>query len=93
MRSAYRNKGVQMMLDAVVDYMPSPLDIPPITGVNPKTGKEEERPADDNGSFAALAFKIMADPFVGSWRFSECILELWSQDPMCIIPLRIKKRE
>ncbi len=67
--SAYRNKGVQMMLDAVVDYMPSPLDIPPITGVNPKTGKEEERPADDNGSFAALAFKIMADPFVGKLAF------------------------
>lgn len=67
--SAYRNKGVQMMLDAVVDYMPSPLDIPPITGVNPKTGKEEERPADDNGPFAALAFKIMADPFVGKLAF------------------------
>ena len=67
--SAYRNKGVQMMLDAVVDYMPSPLDIPPITGVNPKTGKEEERPADDSGPFAALAFKIMADPFVGKLAF------------------------
>ena len=67
--SAYRNKGVQMMLDAVVDYMPSPLDIPPIKGINPKTGKEEERPADDKGPFSALAFKIMADPFVGKLAF------------------------
>ena len=67
--SAYKNKGVQMMLDAVVDFMPSPLDIPPITGVVPKTGKEEERPADDKGPFSALAFKIMADPFVGKLAF------------------------
>ena len=67
--SAYKNKGVQMMLDAVVDYMPSPLDIPPITGMNPKTEKEEERPADDNGPFAALAFKIVADPFVGKLAY------------------------
>lgn len=67
--SAYRNKGVQMMLDAVVDYMPSPLDIPPIKGVIPGTEKEEERPADDNGPFSALAFKIMADPFVGKLAF------------------------
>ena len=67
--SAYKNKGVQMMLDAVVDYMPSPIDIPPITGVSPKTGKEEERPADDNGPFSALAFKIVADPFVGKLAY------------------------
>ncbi|MBQ9014778.1 MAG: elongation factor G [Firmicutes bacterium] len=67
--SAYKNKGVQLMLDAVVDFMPSPLDIPPITGVVPKTGKEEERPADDNGPFSALAFKIMADPYVGKLAF------------------------
>ncbi len=67
--SAYRNKGVQMMLDAVVDYMPSPLDIPPIKGVNPETEEEEERHADDKGPFAALAFKIMADPFVGKLAF------------------------
>ncbi|MDO4177329.1 MAG: elongation factor G [Bacillota bacterium] len=67
--SAYKNKGVQMMLDAVVDFMPSPLDIPPITGVNPKTEKEEERPADDNGPFSALAFKIVADPFVGKLAY------------------------
>ena len=67
--SAYRNKGVQMMLDAVVDYMPSPLDIPPIKGIIPGTDKEEERPADDNAPFSALAFKIMADPFVGKLAF------------------------
>ena len=67
--SAYRNKGVQMMLDGVVDYMPSPIDIPPIKGINPVTEKEEERPSDDNGPFAALAFKIMADPFVGKLAF------------------------
>ena len=67
--SAYRNKGVQMMLDAVVDFMPSPLDIPPITGINPKNGEEVTREADDDGPFAALAFKIMADPFVGKLAF------------------------
>ena len=67
--SAYKNKGVQLMLDAVVDFMPSPLDIPPITGVVPKTGKEEERHADDKGPFSALAFKIMADPYVGKLAF------------------------
>ncbi|MGN0736497.1 MAG: elongation factor G, partial [Anaerovoracaceae bacterium] len=67
--SAYRNKGVQMMLDAVVDYMPSPLDIPAIKGINPETEEEEERHADDKGPFAALAFKIMADPFVGKLAF------------------------
>ena len=67
--SAYRNKGVQLMLDAVVDYMPSPLDIPPIKGIVPRTGAEEERLADDNGPFSALAFKIMADPYVGKLAF------------------------
>ena len=67
--SAYRNKGVQLMLDAVIDYMPSPLDIPPIRGVVPDTEEEEERPADDNGPFSALAFKIMADPYVGKLAF------------------------
>ena len=67
--SAYRNKGVQLMLDAVIDYMPSPLDIPPIKGVVPDTEEEEERPADDNGPFSALAFKIMADPYVGKLAF------------------------
>ena len=67
--SAYKNKGVQMMLDAVINFMPSPLDIPPIKGIDPETGDEVERPADDKGPFAALAFKIMADPFVGKLAF------------------------
>ena len=67
--SAYKNKGVQLMLDAVVDYMPSPLDVPAIRGISPKTEEEEERPSDDNGPFSALAFKIMADPFVGKLAF------------------------
>ena len=67
--SAYKNKGVQLMLDGVVDYMPSPVDIPPIKGVNPYTDKEEHRPASDSEPFSALAFKIMADPFVGKLAF------------------------
>ena len=67
--SAYRNKGVQMMLDAVIDYMPSPIDIPPIKGIIPDTGEEDVRHADDNEPFSALAFKIMADPFVGKLAF------------------------
>jgi elongation factor G len=67
--SAFRNKGVQPMLDAVVDYLPSPLDIPPVTGVEPGTTKPAERPARDDAPFSALAFKIMTDPFVGTLTF------------------------
>ena len=67
--TSYKNKGVQKMLDAIVDYMPSPVDIPPIKGVNPKTEEEEDRPSDDNAPFAALAFKIMTDPYVGRLSF------------------------
>ena len=67
--SAYKNKGVQMLLDGIVDYMPAPIDIPPIKGVNPVTGEEEERPSDDNAPFSALAFKIMTDPYVGKLAF------------------------
>ena len=67
--SAFKNKGVQPLLDAVVDYLPSPLDIPPLKGIVPHTSKEEERPADDKAPFAGLAFKIMDDPFVGSITF------------------------
>ena len=67
--TSYRNKGVQKLLDAIVDYMPSPLDIPAITGMNPNTDEEEERPADDAAPFAALAFKIMTDPYVGRLSF------------------------
>ncbi len=67
--SSYKNKGIQPMLDAVVDYMPSPLDIPPIVGTLVRTGEEEERVSDDNGPFSALAFKIMTDPYVGKLAF------------------------
>ena len=67
--SAFKNKGVQLMLDAVLDYLPSPLDIPAIKGINPDTDEEEERPASDEEPFAALAFKIMTDPFVGRLTF------------------------
>ena len=67
--TSYKNKGVQKLLDAVLDYMPSPLDIPAIKGVNPDTEEEEERPADDNAPFSALAFKIMTDPYVGKLCF------------------------
>ena len=67
--SAFKNKGVQLMLDAVLDYLPSPLDIPAIKGVNPDTDEQEERPASDEEPFAALAFKIMTDPFVGRLIF------------------------
>ena len=67
--SSYRNKGVQNLLDAIVDYLPSPLDIDHIKGVNPNSGEEEERKTDDNAPFAGLAFKIMADPFVGKLAF------------------------
>ncbi|HHA7927364.1 TPA: elongation factor G [Streptococcus pneumoniae] len=67
--SAFKNKGVQLMLDAVIDYLPSPLDIPAIKGINPDTDAEETRPASDEDPFAALAFKIMTDPFVGRLTF------------------------
>ncbi|PLY12224.1 MAG: elongation factor G [Desulfuromonas sp.] len=67
--SAFKNKGVQTLLDAVVDYMPSPLDVPAIAGIDPANGEEITRPADDDGPFAALAFKVMTDPFVGQLTF------------------------
>ncbi len=67
--SSYKNKGVQMLLNAMVDYLPSPLDIPAIKGVNPDTEQEEERPADESAPFSGLAFKIMTDPFVGGLTF------------------------
>ncbi len=67
--ASFKNKGVQPMLDCVVDYLPSPLDVPPMTGVNPDTGEVETRPADARAPFSALAFKIMNDPFVGQLVF------------------------
>ena len=67
--TSYKNKGVQKLLDAIVDYLPSPLDIPPVEGVDPKTGEAETRPASDEAPFSALAFKIMTDPYVGKLAF------------------------
>ena len=67
--TSYKNKGVQKLLDAIVDYMPSPLDVPPVEGTNPKTDEVETRPADDSAPFSALAFKIMTDPYVGRLSF------------------------
>ena len=67
--TSYRNKGVQLLLDAVIDFMPSPLDVPAIEGVNPKTDKEESRPSSDSEPFSALAFKIATDPYVGKLCF------------------------
>ena len=67
--SSYRNKGVQKLLDAIVDYMPAPTDVPAIKGVNPKTDEEEDRPSTDDAPFSALAFKIMTDPYVGRLSF------------------------
>ena len=67
--TSYKNRGVQPLLDAIVDYMPAPTDIPPIQGVNPETEKDDERPSSDEEPFAALAFKIMTDPYVGKLAF------------------------
>ena len=67
--TSYKNKGVQKLLDAIVDYMPAPTDIPPIKGINPDTEEEEERPSSDSEPFSALAFKIATDPFVGRLSF------------------------
>src|SRR5690349_16387891 len=69
--SSFKNKGVQPLLDAVVDYLPSPVDVPAIKGVKPDSDEEDSRPSDDNAPFAALAFKIMNDPFVGSLTFTR----------------------
>ena len=67
--TSYRNKGVQKLLDAIVDYMPAPTDVPAIKGVNPETEEEEDRHSSDDEPFSALAFKIMTDPFVGKLCF------------------------
>lgn len=72
--TSYKNKGVQPLLDAIVDFMPSPIDIPPISGVNPKTNEEETRPSSESEPFSALAFKIATDPFVGKL----CFLRVYS---------------
>ncbi len=67
--SALKNKGVQPLLDGIIYYLPSPADLPPVKGINPRTGKEEEREADDQGPFSALAFKVASDPYVGTLTF------------------------
>jgi elongation factor G len=67
--SAFKNKGVQLLLDAVVDYLPSPLDVPPVHGTDPKNGGDEQRPADPKAPFSALAFKVMSDPYVGKLTY------------------------
>jgi elongation factor G len=67
--SAFKNKGVQLLLDAVVDYLPSPLDVPPVQGTDPKSGDDQERPADPKAPFSALAFKVMSDPYVGKLTY------------------------
>src|SRR5579884_2248696 len=67
--SAFKNKGVQPLLDAVIDYLPSPLDVPPVRGIDPKTAQETERPATVEAPFAALAFKVMSDPYVGKLTY------------------------
>lgn len=67
--SSYRNKGVQMLMDAMIDYLPSPVDIPSVVGIDPKTENQIERPADDDAPFSALVFKIMSDPYVGQLSF------------------------
>src|SRR5437764_6159895 len=67
--SAFKNKGVQPLLDAVIDYLPSPLDVPPVQGIDPKTDQEIERPASMEAPFSALAFKVMSDPFVGKLTY------------------------
>ncbi len=67
--SAFKNKGVQLLLDSVIDYMPSPVDVPPVQGINPNTEEKDTREADDEAPFSALAFKIMSDPYVGKLAF------------------------
>jgi elongation factor G len=71
--TALRNKGVQLVLDAVIDYLPAPTDVPAIKGVDPKTGEEIVRESSDNKPFAALAFQIATDPFVGTLSILPCV--------------------
>ena len=82
--SSYKNKGVQMMIDAVIEYMPSPLDIPPIKGHDVDTGEEMERHPDDNEPLSALAFKIATDPFVGRLCFYKSLFRHNEKWYLCI---------
>lgn len=89
--SAYKNKGIQMLLDAVIDYLPSPLDVPPVKGTDPKTEEELERPADDKAPLAALAFKIMSDPFVGKLAYFRVYSGEMHQGTYVLNPTKGKK--
>ena len=90
--SSYKNKGVQELLDAVVDYMPSPIDVPAIKGTNPDTGEEDERPSDVKAPFSALAFKIMTDPFVGKLTYLRVYSgRLDSGSTTCPTPRRARR--
>jgi elongation factor G len=73
--SSLKNKGVRKLMDAIIDYLPSPLEVPPVKGTNPKTGDEEVRKAKSSEPFCALAFKVTTDPYVGNSPTSECIQE------------------
>jgi elongation factor G len=88
--SAFKNKGVQAMLDAVVDYLPSPIDIPPVAGEN-AAGEHEERPADDSAPFSALAFKIMTDPYVGQLTFFRVYSGVVNSGDTVLNPVKGKK--
>lgn len=89
--SAYKNKGIQMLLDAVIDYLPSPLDVPPVNGTDPKTGEEMTRKASDKEPLAALAFKIMADPFVGKLAYFRVYSGIMEQGTYILNSTKNKK--
>ena len=89
--SAYKNKGIQMLLDAVIDYLPSPLDVPPVNGTDPKTGEEMTRKASDKEPLAALALKIMADPFVGKLAYFRVYSGIMEQGTYILNSTKNKK--
>ena len=91
--SAFRNKGIPLLLDAIIDYIPSPLDIPPVTGISPADGSKIIRHANDSEPFSAFAFKVMTDPFVGQLTFIRVYSGVLRQVPMCTIQQRIQKKE
>ena len=89
--SAYKNKGIQMLLDAVIDYLPNPLDVPPVKGTDPKTGEEMTRKASDKEPLAALAFKIMADPFIGKLAYFRVYSGIMEQGTYVLNSTKNKK--
>ncbi len=91
--SAFKNKGVQPLLDAVVDYLPSPLDVPAIKGIKPDTDIEDSRPSSDEAPFSALAFKIMTDPFVGTLTFARIYSGKLEASSMVLNPIKDKKEK